>query len=166
MGKFNEILNSIKTIKINSKENYFKNLYLNIFQSHVSATLKSQMLSQVINAFYRTSGITVILIVFIYLFKRALISELTAIFYSLISIVSILNSVIGIQVNINNFLPSYEQLNTILNDAEINKEKFGKTKFEYLKKEVQIKKLYFHYDKDEPVLKNINLEIKNRLLHL
>ena len=163
LGKFNEILNSIKTIKINSKENYFKNLYLNIFQSHVSATLKSQMLSQVINAFYRPSGITVILIVFIYFIKSgALISELTAIFYSLISIVSILNSVIGIQVNINNFLPSYEQLNTILNDAEINKEKFGKTKFEYLKKEVQIKNLYFHYDKDEPVLKNINLEIKKK----
>ena len=70
------------------------------------------MLKTYLNAFYRPSGITVILIVFIYFIKSgALISELTAIFYSLISIVSILNSVIGIQVNINNFLPRQARSN-------------------------------------------------------
>ena len=111
LGKFNEILNSIKTIKINAKENFFKNLYLNIFKSHISATLKSQTLGHIINSFYRPTGIMIILIVFIYFIQRgALISELAAIFYSLITIVSSLNTVIGMQVNINNFLPSYEQV--------------------------------------------------------
>ena len=31
---------------------------------------------------------------------------------------------------------------------------------------MQIKNLYFHYDKDEPVLKNINLEIKKQTIAL
>ena len=42
----------------------FKKLYLNIFASHVSVTLKSQMISHIINAFYRPFGILIILLVF------------------------------------------------------------------------------------------------------
>ncbi len=161
IGRFNEILNSIKTIKINSKETFFKNKYLGIFQSHISATLKSQLLGHIINAFYRPSGIMVILIVFIYFLKNgALISELAAIFYSLISIVSILNSIIGIQVNINNFIPAYEQVNEILKGAESNKEIFGNKKFESINEKIEIKNLYFQYKENKPVLKDINMTIK------
>jgi ABC-type multidrug transport system fused ATPase/permease subunit len=161
IGKFNEILNSIKTIKINSKEIFFKKKYLNIFQSHISATLRSQLLGHVVNAFYRPSGIMVILIVFIYFLKNgALISELAAIFYSLISIVSILNSIIGIQVNINNFIPSYDQVNEILKDAELNKENFGSKKFEAINQKIEIKNLRFQYKENKPVLKDINMTIK------
>ena len=161
LGKFNEILNSIKTIKINSKENFFKNLYLNIFQSHISATLKSQTLGHIINSFYKPLGITVILIVFIYFIQRgALISELAAIFYSLITIVSSLNSLIGMQVNINNFIPSYEQVNNILKNAESNREYFGKKVFKLLSDKIEIKNLYFQYKENNHVLKDINIIIK------
>ncbi len=161
LGKFNEILNSIKTIKINAKEIFFKNLYLNIFKSHVSATLKSQTLGHIINSFYRPLGIMVILIVFIYFIQRgALISELAAIFYSLITIVSSLNTVIGMQVNINNFIPSYEQVNNILMNAKSNKEHFGKNVFELFSDKIEIKNLYFQYKDHSPVLKNINITIK------
>ena len=161
LGKFNEILNSIKTIKINAKEIFFKNLYLNIFKSHISATLKSQTLGHIINSFYRPTGIMIILIVFIYFIQRgALISELAAIFYSLITIVSSLNTVIGMQVNINNFLPSYEQVNNILMNAKSNKENFGKKVFELFSDKIEIKNLYFQYKEHSPVLKNINITIK------
>ena len=161
LGKFNEILNSIKTIKINAKENFFKNLYLSIFKSHISATLKSQTLGHIINSFYRPTGIMVILIVFIYFIQRgALISELAAIFYSLITIVSSLNTVIGMQININNFLPSYEQVNNILVNAKSNKENFGKKVFELFSDKIEIKNLYFQYKEHSPVLKNINITIK------
>ena len=82
----------------------------------------------------------IILIVFIYFIQRgALISELAAIFYSLITIVSSLNTVIGMQVNINNFLPSYEQVNNILMNAKSNKEKFGKKVFELFSDKIELK---------------------------
>ena len=86
LGKFIDILKSIKTIKINSKENFFKKSYLNKFTAHVNATLKTQMLAQIINAFYRPAGIVIILVVFgFFINKGVLLSELAAIFYSLIS---------------------------------------------------------------------------------
>ena len=160
LGKFIEILNSIKTIKINAKEKNFKKLYLDKFDAHVEATLKSQMLAYVINALYRPSGIVIILLVFGYFITSGVIlSELAAIFYSLISIVSLLNSVIGIQVNINNFLPSYQQLNEIVKKAKKYKEKFGDKKFSSLKDNIIFNNLYFNYKKEEDVLKNINLTI-------
>ena len=126
LGKFIDILKSIKTIKINSKEKNFRKLYLNKFEAHLNATLKSQMLAQIINAFYRPTGIVIILVVFgFFINEGVLLSELAAIFYSLISIVSILNTVIGIQVSLNNFLPSYQQLNKILDKSKLYLEKFG-----------------------------------------
>ncbi|MDC0916130.1 ABC transporter ATP-binding protein [Candidatus Pelagibacter sp.] len=160
LGKFVDILNSIKTIKINSKEIFFKKIYLEKFDDHVNATLKSQMISQIINAFYRPSGIILILFVFSFFStKDVLLSELAAIFYSLISIVSILNQLVGLQVNINNFLPSYNQLNKILEDAKSFKENFGDKKFINLSKNIIFKNLNFSYSRDKKVLKNINITI-------
>ena len=160
LGRFIEILNSIKTIKINAKEKYFKKLYLANFDAHVDATLKSQMLAQLINAVYRPTGIVIILLVFgFFISSGVILSELAAIFYSLISIVAIMNSVIGLQVNINNFLPSYEQLSEIVKKAEKYKEKYGNENFLSLKNNVILSNLYFNYVEDKVVLKNINLTI-------
>ena len=160
LGKFIEILNSIKTIKINAKEKYFRKLYLENFDAHVDATLKSQMLGQLINAFYRPSGIIVILVVFGFFIKTGVIlSELAAIFYSLISIASLLNLIVGIQLNINNFLPSYHQLNDILKKTEKYLEKFGNKEFSSFEKNLTFKNLYFNYVEGKTILKNINLTI-------
>ena len=160
LGKFIEILNSIKTIKINAKEKYFRKIYLKNFDAHVDATLKSQMLGLLINAFYRPLGIIIILLVFgVFIKTGVILSELAAIFYSLISIASLLNSIIGIQVNINNFLPSYHQLNDILKKTEKYLEKFGNKKFSSFEKNLTFKNLYFSYVEGKTVLKNINLTI-------
>ena len=168
LGKFIDILKSIKTIKINSKENFFKKSYLNKFAAHVKATLKTQMLAQIINAFYRPAGIVIILVVFgFFINKGVLLSELAAIFYSLISVVTILNTVIGIQVSINNFLPSYQQLNEILNKTNLHLENFGNNKFKSLEKNLKIQNLYFNYNPEKNVLKNINFSInKNETVAL
>ena len=161
LGIFVEILNSIKTIKINAKENYFKKLYLDKFDDHVDATLKSQMLGQIINAFYRPSGIVIILVVFgFFISSGVVLSELAAIFYSFLSIVGILNSVIGIQVNINNFIPAYQQLNEIKQKAQKYLEKFGNKKFSSLTNSLTLNNVNFSYIKNVDVLKNINLTIK------
>lgn len=168
LGKFIDILKSIKTIKINSKEKFFKNLYLNKFAAHVSVTLKTQMLAQIINAFYRPVGIVIILLVFgVFINKGVLLSELAAIFYSLISVVSILNTVVGIQVTINNFLPSYQQLNDIIIKTNLHLENFGSKKFQSLEKNIKIQNLYFNYNPEKNVLKNVNFLInKNETVAL
>ena len=52
MSSFIETLQGSKIIKINSKEQFFIKKHLKKFDHHVDATLKSQMLHQVFNAFF------------------------------------------------------------------------------------------------------------------
>jgi len=161
VANFIETLQAAKLIKINSKEKYFKEKHLSKFDNHVSATLKIQMLQQIINAFFQPFGIIVIVSVFgFFLNSGILLSEIAAIFYSLISIVSLLNTLVGTQINISNFLPSYEQVENIILNAKNLKEKFGNTKFNNLNDQITFKDISFSYDDTKNVLENLNFQIK------
>ena len=85
------------------------------------------MLHQVFNAFFQPVGIIILVTVFsIFINQGIPLSELAAIFYSLIQIVSLLNTLVGMQINISNFIPSYEQLEILLNKAKKTKRKLWK----------------------------------------
>ncbi len=161
VSNFVETLQAAKQIKIFGKELKFKKRHLSRFDYHVQATLKSQMLQQVFNAFFQPIGIIVIISVFgFFINSGILLSEIAAIFYSLISIVSLTNTIVGVQINISNFLPKYDQVDKIINEAIFLKEKFGNIKFNKLEKNIIFKDLEFSYEKNKIVLNNLNFEIK------
>lgn len=168
VANFIETLQAAKLIKINSKEEYFKEKHLFKFDEHVKATLKSQMLQQVFNAFFQPFGIIVIISVFGFFLKSEIhLSEIAAIFYSLISIVSLTNSILGVQINISNFLPSYAQLDNIILSAKDLKEKYGKVKFIELNQKIVFKNISFSYDDIKNILENLNFQIdKNKITAL
>ena len=165
MSSFIETLQGSKIIKINSKEKFFVKKHLNKFDQHVDATLKSQMLHQVFNAFFQPLGIIILVSVFSIFINHGIpLSELAAIFYSLISIVSLLNTLVGMQINISNFIPSYEQLELLINKAKKLKENFGNIEFQSFKKNIEFKDVNFFYDEEKQVLKNLNFNInKNKI---
>ena len=68
-----------------------------------------------------------------FFFIIVILSEVAAIFYSLISIVSATNTLVGINININNFIPSIDQLNSILDKSKKFQKKNGKLVFNQLK---------------------------------
>lgn len=161
VSNFVETLQAAKQIKIFGKELKFKKRHLSRFDYHVQATLKSQMLQQVFNAFFQPIGIIVIISVFgFFINSGILLSEIAAIFYSLISIVSLTNTIVGVQINISNFLPKYDQVDKIINEAIFLKEKFGNIKFNKLEKNIILKDVEFSYEKNKIVLNNLNFEIK------
>ncbi len=168
ISNFVETLQASKLIKINSKEKMFKDKHINKFDHHVQATLRSQMLQQVFNAFYQPLGIVIIVSVFGFFINTEIkLSEIAAIFYSLISIVSLSNTLVGVQINISNFLPSYEQVENIIRQAKDLKEKFGNKKFISLNNSISFKNISFQYDNEKNVLKNLNFEInKNQITAL
>ena len=85
------------------------------------------MLQQIFNAFYQPIGIIIIISVFgFFINSEILLSEIAAIFYSLISIVSLSNTLVGVQINISNFLPSYEQVEGIIIQAKNFRKNLGK----------------------------------------
>lgn len=161
VSNFVETLQAAKQIKIFGEEIQFKRKHLSRFDTHVRATLKSQMLQQVFNAFFQPIGIIVIILVFgFFINSGILLSEIAAIFYSLISIVSLTNTLVGVQINISNFLPKYDQVDKIISDANIQKEKFGDTNFSRLEKNITFKNVEFSYEEHKVVLHNLNFNIK------
>ena len=161
MSSLGEILNSLKFIFINSQSTYFKKDFLKKFDSHVNATLKSQILSTTVNSFFQPIGVIIIIIVFgLFISKGIILSEVAAIFYSLISIVSATNTLVGINININNFIPSIDQLNSILDKSKKFQKKNGKLVFNQLEANIEFKNLNFSYENKEKIIKGLNLSIK------
>ena len=161
ISNFVETLQAAKLIKINSKEKIFTDKHVSKFDNHVKATLRSQMLQQIFNAFYQPIGIIIIIFVFgFFINSEILLSEIAAIFYSLISIVSLSNTLVGVQINISNFLPSYEQVEGIIIQAKKFQEKFGKNKFNSLNKDIQFENVSFGYNQDKNVINNVSIEVK------
>ncbi len=161
MSSLSEILNSLKFIFINSQTLYFKKDFLKKFDSHVNATLKSQILSTSVNSFFQPIGVIIIIIVFgLFISRGIILSEIAAIFYSLISIVSATNTLVGINININNFIPSIDQLNSILDKSKKFQKNNGKLVFNSLRENIEFKDLNFSYANKEKIIKGLNLEIK------
>ena len=73
---------------------------------------------------------------------------------------SLSNSILGIQINISNFLPSYEQVDNIISRAKKLNESFGNKSFIELKKNITFENIYFQYEKEKTVLNGLNFEIK------
>ena len=168
VSNFVETLQAAKQIKIFGKEIKFKKRHLSRFDLHVQATLKSQMLQQIFNAFFQPIGIIVIISVFgFFINSGIMLSEIAAIFYSLISIVSLTNTLVGVQINISNFLPKYDQVDKIINEANFQKEKFGNIFFEKLEKNIIFTNLNFNYVGNKIILHDLNFEInKNEITAL
>ncbi|MDC3288580.1 ABC transporter ATP-binding protein/permease, partial [Candidatus Pelagibacter sp.] len=161
MSSLGEILNSLKFIFINSQTLFFKKDFLKKFDSHVDATLKSQILSTSVNSFFQPIGVIIIILVFgLFISRGIILSEVAAIFYSLISIVSATNILVGINININNFIPSIDQLNSILDKSKKFQKKNGELVFHGLRENIEFKDLNFSYVNKEKIIKGLNLEIK------
>lgn len=161
MSSLSEILKSLKFIIVNSRTNFFKKDFINKFNLHVNATLKSQILATTVNSFFQPVGILVIIIVFgFFMSKGIILSEVAAIFYSLISIVSATNTLIGINININNFIPSIDQLNDILEKSKLFQKKNGTIQFNKLKNKIEFKDVNFSYKNKDRIIHNLNIEIQ------
>ena len=161
MISLSEIMQGLKFILVNSRNLFFRNNFLQKFNLHANATIRSQVLATSVNAFFQPAGVLVIIIVFgFFLSREIVLSEIAAIFYSLISVVSAINVLVGINININNFIPSYMQLNKILNKAQKFQRKNGEIQFEGLKENISFKNIYFNYKDKRNVIQNISFEIK------
>ena len=168
IGLFTEILHSAKIIISFGKRNIFRKNYLNSFDDHMFATIKNQMLGFSLNSFFQPFGILIVLIVIgISLSGETQLSELAAIFYSLISSIALLNNLMGINVVINNFLPSYEQLNEIKYKSKKFEESKGDIKFDKIRQKITFKNVEFNYLNRSTVLKNVNFVLeKNKFYAL
>jgi len=160
LGVLSEIMQSARIILGYGKQNDAKLRYIKAFDKHMIVTIKSQILSVIVPNFFMPLGILATIIAFgISLQQGDRISELTAVLWSLLSIMPILSALLQTNININNFIPSYEQLSFLRKKADENKEIDGDTIFLELKKGIRFNNVSFSYPNRKTTISNLDLFI-------
>jgi ABC-type multidrug transport system fused ATPase/permease subunit len=118
MGIMSELIQSARVIIAYALQRKSKSRYIDAFDKHIDATMKSQLLSTALPAMYTPIGIfSAILALGLSIDDGVKISEIAAVMWSLLSIVPIVSEIIRSNVTINNFKPSYEQLQNLTNES-------------------------------------------------
>lgn len=158
LGVLSEILQSARIILGFGKQNDAKLRYIKAFDDHMNVTIKSQVLSDIVPSFFMPLGILATVIAFgISLQQGDRISELTAVLWSLLSIMPILSTFLQTNVSINNFIPSYEQLSFLRKKADEHKEIDGDTIFTELIKGIRFNNVSFSYPDRKTTISNLDL---------
>lgn len=88
------------------------------------------------------------------------IPSLIAFLYSIQRLGTEAQAVMNSRNGISASLPSFEQINDLRNEATFFEEKKGGIKVKDFKESIDLNNLFFDYDSDKAVLKNINIHIK------
>jgi len=160
LGILNETLQAAKIILGFGEQKKSIKRYLVAFQNHVSATLKSQTLIASIPALFAPFGILAAIIALGLAIKSGSpLPELVAVLWSLLAAFPILSSLLHTNVSINNFIPSYEQLMTLTEQAKSSTEEPGDIMFDSLKKSISFNDVSFSYSNSTKTISNIDIEV-------
>ena len=128
-----------------------KTAYLNLFVS---------------NSFYPI-GLGVAAITFAIFMDRATdLSILVAVFWSLVSAVPVLQSLVQGNLEVANLSANYEQYKNVVRDANEMKFINGEKKFLKLKNSLEFKDVVFSYDNIRNVINDVSFEIKKNQTYL
>jgi ABC-type multidrug transport system fused ATPase/permease subunit len=160
IGILNEILQSARIILGFGKQKDAKLRYVKAFDDHITVTIKFQVLSEIVLNFFKPLGILAAVIAFgIALNQGSLISELTAVLWSLLNIMPIITEFLQTNLSINNLIPSYDQLLLLRKKADKHKEIKGNTIFTELIKGIRFNNVSFSYPDRKTTISNLDLYI-------
>ena len=138
---------------------------MNVLNKHVDVAIKSQIVASLANLFFKPLAILAVIIsIGISMNVDKNISEYVAIFWSLYAVMPILANLLNTSVVINNFLPSYEQLEEIRKKALNNKEIFTGEKFNDFKEKIVFSEISFNYPNKKDVIHDCSFEIKKNII--
>jgi ATP-binding cassette subfamily B protein len=138
-----------------------KESYLNAFDQHIKVTMRSQVLGTSVAGLFRPMAIMAVLIALGLVDPQQVrLSELAAVMWSLLAAMPILSTLLGANVKISNFLPSYEQLVSLRKHAASLEEIQGDRPFSNLLRDIEFKDLSFTYPGRAQTLIDVNLHIR------
>jgi len=136
------------------------------FDAHRRVTVKSQVISNAIPILYRP--LSVIVLAAALLAARWLsipISEIAVLLLALLQVVVCIGNLTARKNSLDNFLPSYEQLENLREKAKRLEQVAGGKIFTGFSQEIALENVSFAYPGHEPVLKGINIKIpKGKLI--
>lgn len=156
-GKLVETIQSAKIIISHGLESIAIKNYMKSFNNHMIPAINSQTITSIPSGIFPPLGIlSVILAIGISLNTGIILSELAAILWSLLSAVPIISTILQTNLNINNFLPSFEQLKKLKDDAKKNRIVQGNRSFSILKNRIEFTNVSFAYNFNKKTISNFN----------
>ncbi len=159
-GVLYEALSAAKLILSYARQpNVLKN-YLNAFDRHVWATLRSQTLRDAVGSFYQPVAITAAVVALMFAAAQgAKLPEIAMVLWSLLKALPMIGRLLHGKTMIDNFLPSYEQLQDIRTNAEREREINGSKLFSKLSQSLSLKHVDFSYPGRKNILQDVNLDV-------
>ena len=162
IGAISEIFSASKLIISSALQKNAQSRLLKAFKDHVHATLRSQTLESSTSLIYQPLGMLAVIIAFGFgLNQGSHLAEMAALLWALLRMLPILSQLMTSGVVINNFLPSYEQLARLREEAKKLEEAQGHELFTTLNRGVELVGINFSYPyrHKKQVINNINLKI-------
>ena len=161
MGVLSEVLAAARLILGFGRQEQSRVRSLTAFDQHIHATMRSQTLDAAVAGIYQPIGIlSAIVALGIGLQQGSPIAEMTALLWSLLRALPILGGLMSANVNISSFLPCYEQLSSLRNQAKQVEEVEGNKLFVQLVSGVVLRNVDFTYPGRHQTLQGINLAIR------
>jgi ATP-binding cassette subfamily B protein len=160
MGVLSEVLGAARLILGFGRQAQSRERYLMAFDRHVHVTLRSHTLATVVPSFFKPLAmLSVVIAMGFTIQQQARISELAAVMWSLLAAMPILSDLLQGNIQISNFLPSYEQLISLREKAAKVEEIEGRRIFTQMERGVELKDLDFTYPGRIQTLKGLNIHI-------
>jgi ATP-binding cassette subfamily B protein len=161
IGVLTEILQLARIILAFGRQNKAQSSYLNAFDDHIKVTLQSQILKMAVPSFSIPLGMFAAVIALGISLQQGeyQLSEMTAVMWSLLSALPILSHLLRSSITITNFMPSYEQLILLREQASQYQEIPGKQFFKKITHSIEFNNISFSYPQVEKTIYNLNLKI-------
>ncbi len=164
--KFYEIINrsfgNFKLIKLQSNDKEMLQEFADASFKYVQANITNTTLGHIPRLFLEAVGFGIIVFIityFVWKYQHDISGVLSIISMFVLALYRLMPSVNRIMSSYNQILFNYKSLDIVHNDLMYESEDLGEEKVLF-KKEIVLKNLSFEYEKNKPVLKDINLIIK------
>ena len=160
VGILTEVFASVRLILGFGRQRNARNHYMGAYNRHVHATLRSQTFATAIPSLFQPMAMLAVVIAMGFaIYEQTRISELAAIMWSLLAAMPIMVNLLQSRLTISNFLPSYEQLQSLCEKAASVEEVEGTRIFIQLEHSIELKDLYFTYPGRTETLSGLNIHI-------
>lgn len=161
VSNLTETLSSIRLILSFSSQDVELLRNQNSINAHFQASVKSQTFVAAVGFMFQPIAISAaILSVGIALSQNTPLTEIVAILWSLLRGMPLISRLLQTNINISNFLPSYDQLEELSVLANDSRLKSGKNNLKGFNKNLKIENISFKYKESPLILHNVTMNIK------
>ena len=157
-GKLSEIFQSAKLILGYGKPKEELNKNFLLLDTYVKSDLKSQFTSLIAMYLFKPLAIIILIVAFGVNFDFQSLPTYAAFFWSFYGALPIVGTILNSVVVINNFTPSYQQIQNIINRSKDHYERSGEIILENSNFDIIINNISFKYEGKNELLKDCSLK--------